>query len=45
MAPPSKYSPEFRKEPVRLVLEFGKPVAEVARELGMHSETLRTWVR
>ncbi|QIZ38570.1 transposase [Saccharopolyspora sp. ASAGF58] len=45
MAPPSKYSPEFREEAVQLALESSKSVADVARELGMHPETLRTWVR
>ncbi|QIZ33987.1 transposase [Saccharopolyspora sp. ASAGF58] len=45
MAPPSKYSPEFREEAVQLALESSKSVADVARSLGMHPETLRTWVR
>jgi transposase len=30
---------------VRLVFEFGRPVAHVARDLGVHRETLRLWVR
>ncbi|MEO3762971.1 transposase [Streptomyces sp. B8F3] len=45
MAPPSKYSPEFREEAVQLALKSSKPIAHVARELDMHPETLRTWVR
>lgn len=45
MAPPSKYSPEFREEAVQLALASNKPIAHVAREIGMNPETLRTWVR
>ena len=39
------YPPEFRLEAVRLVRESGKPKAEVARELGVAGETLRSWVK
>ncbi|MET9325072.1 transposase [Streptomyces sp. NPDC003038] len=35
---------EFREGAVRIVLEPGKPAAEVARDLGVHEGTLRTWV-
>ncbi|MGK5498501.1 transposase [Streptomyces sp. URMC 125] len=45
MAPPSKYSPEFREEAVQLALKSSKPIAHTAREIGMNPETLRTWVR
>lgn len=45
MAPPSKYSPEFREEAVQLALKSNRPIAHIARELGMNSETLRSWVR
>lgn len=45
MARLSKYSPEFREEAVQLALSSSKSVAEVARELDMHPETLRVWVR
>lgn len=45
MAPPSKYSPEFREEAVRLALASSKTVTEVGRELGMNPETLRGWVK
>ncbi|MFD6094895.1 IS3 family transposase [Nocardiopsis flavescens] len=41
----SKYSPEFREEAVRLVLETQKPIVQVAKDLGISSETLRNWVR
>jgi transposase len=39
------YPPEFRQEAVRLVGSSGKPIVEVARELGIAGETLRSWVR
>ena len=39
------YPPEFRREAVRLVRESGLPKRQIARELGVTSETLRLWVR
>ena len=47
MGRPSKYSPEFRDDAVKLVLESTPPrrVADVACELGLVPETLRNWVR
>ena len=30
------YTPEFKQEAVRLAQTSGKPIAQVARELGMH---------
>ena len=39
------YPPEFRQEAVRLVRETGRPQAQIARELGVAGETLRSWVR
>jgi transposase len=31
-----KYDPEFREGAVRIVRETGKPIAVVARDLGVH---------
>jgi transposase len=45
MPAPRKYDDELRERAVRLVFESGRPVAHVARDLGMHRETLRLWVR
>ena len=39
-----KFSPQFKAEAVQLVIETGKPVAEVARDLGIHDGTLGNWV-
>lgn len=44
MGRPSKYAPEFRDEAVKLVLESGRPRAEVARSLGISDGTLANWV-
>ena len=35
---------EFREGAVRIVRERGKPIARVARELGVHEGTLGRWV-
>src|SRR5689334_19810352 len=39
----SPYPPEFRAEAVRLLRTSGKPLAQLARELDVSSETLRLW--
>ena len=35
-----KFDPDFREGAVRLVRETGKPIAQVARELGIKEGTL-----
>jgi transposase len=40
-----KFEPEFKTEAVRLVREQGRTVADVARSLGIHVNTLHTWVK
>lgn len=39
------FSEEFRREALRLIEAGEKPVAQIARELGVHHETLRGWRR
>ena len=38
------YSPEYRAEAVKRVIETSRPVAQVARELGILEGTLGNWV-
>ncbi|MFE9749831.1 transposase [Saccharothrix saharensis] len=45
MAAPRKYPDELRRRAVREVATTGLPIAQVARRLGVHPETLRVWVR
>ena len=39
-----KFSPQFKAEAVQMVFETGRPIAEVARDLGIHDGTLGNWV-
>ncbi|PNE39901.1 transposase [Streptomyces noursei] len=39
-----KYDAEFRAGAVRIVREAGKPVAQVARDLGINEGTLAMWI-
>ncbi len=39
-----KFSPQFKAEAVQMVIETGKPIAQVARDLGVHDGTLGNWV-
>ena len=39
------YPPEFRREAVSLVKASGRPIREIAVELGVSTESLRIWVR
>lgn len=39
-----KFTPEYRVEAVRLVIDGSRPIAQVARELGIHEGTLGNWV-
>lgn len=44
MQPQETYTPAYREEAVKLVLEQGLPMAEAARRLGMPQGTLNGWV-
>lgn len=45
MPRPRKYPEELLDRGVRLVFESGRPIAAVARDLGVHPEALRKRVR
>ncbi|MGW7210030.1 IS3 family transposase [Streptomyces sp. NPDC054837] len=45
MPAPRKYPDELRERAIREVQTSGRPVAHVARDLGIHKEALRNWVR
>lgn len=38
-----KYDEDFKQGAVALVIETGKPIAQVARELGINEGTLGNW--
>ena len=40
-----KFSPEFREEAARMVVETFRAIADVARELGINETSLGNWVR
>jgi transposase len=39
-----KFDQDFKEGAVRLVRETGKPIAQVARDLGINEGTLANWV-
>jgi transposase len=39
-----RFDPDFRAGAVRIVTESGRPIAQVARELGINAGTLANWV-
>jgi transposase len=45
MARPSKYPKELMDRGVRVALEGGRPIAHIARDLGIEPESLRKRVR
>lgn len=45
MARKQKYSPEFREEAAKMVVDGRSSIAETAREIGVGETTLGNWVR
>jgi transposase-like protein len=39
-----RFSPEFREEAVKMVVDGDRSIAQIARELGINSGTLGNWV-
>src|ERR687887_821021 len=40
-----RFTPEFRREAVEVVRTSGRPIAQIADELGIYDSTLGNWVR
>jgi transposase len=40
-----QFTAEFKRDAVDLVRTTGRPIAEIARELGIYDSTLGNWVR
>jgi len=45
MARLRKYPQELKERAVRTALDSGRPIAQVAKDLGVGAESLRGWVR
>lgn len=43
LSPKRPYPEEFKREALELLRSSGRPMAQVARELGVSSESLRLW--
>jgi transposase len=43
--PRREFTAEFKRDAVNLVCASGRPIAQVARELGLYDSTLGNWVR
>ena len=41
--PQKRYPDEFKREAVELLKTSGRPLAQIARELGVSTESLRLW--
>ena len=42
--PKKSFSPEFKDEAVKMVIETSRPIARVAKELGINEGSLGNWV-
>jgi transposase len=40
----NRYTPAFRREAAHLVIETGRPIAHVAKEIGVGEQLLGRWV-
>lgn len=45
ISPHKPYPVEFRREAVELLRRSGRPLGQIARELGVSTQALRTWRR
>ena len=42
---PKRYSPEFKEQAAKMVVDSSRPITQAARELGVHDTTLGFWVK
>jgi transposase-like protein len=42
--PKRNFTPEYREQAVKSVIETSRPIAQVAKELGLNEGTLGNWV-
>ena len=42
---PPRYDVAFKEGAVKLVTEGGRPITDVAKELGVSTDSLRTWLK
>jgi transposase len=38
------FTPEYKEEAAKMVIETSRPIAECARDIGINEQTLRNWV-
>jgi transposase len=43
--PRRQFTPEQKAEAVQIVLQSGKPISQIAKELGLTESALRNWVK
>jgi transposase len=43
--PRRQFTPEQRAEAVRIVKQSGKPISQIAKEMGLTESALRKWVK
>ena len=43
--PRRQFTPEQKAEAVRIVTQSGKPISQIAREMGLTESALRHWVK
>lgn len=41
----NRYDEEFKSSAVKMVVEKGRPISDVAKDLGVSQPTLRRWVK
>jgi len=45
MGAKKKFTPEYKKEIIRLVTERGKKASEVAKDIGVTPTSVRRWIK